>query len=44
MAICGHTKNLKQVLLLYLIVMAVADGTSTRRKKRCWPRSPVIWL
>jgi DnaJ like chaperone protein len=26
MAICGHTKNLKQVLLLYLIVMAVADG------------------
>ncbi len=27
MAICGHTRNLKQVLLLYLIVMAVADGS-----------------
>lgn len=26
MAICGHTKNLKQVLLVYLIVMAMADG------------------
>ncbi len=26
MAICGHTKNLKQVLLVYLIVMALADG------------------
>lgn len=26
MDICGHTKNLKQVLLVYLIVMAVADG------------------
>lgn len=25
-AICGHTKNLNQVLLMYLIVMAVADG------------------
>ncbi len=26
MAICGNTKNLKQVLLVYLIVMALADG------------------
>lgn len=26
MSICGHTRNLKQVLLMYLIVMAVADG------------------
>lgn len=26
MAICGHTKDLKQVLLVYLIVMALADG------------------
>lgn len=26
MAICGHTKNLKDVLLVYLIVMAMADG------------------
>lgn len=26
MSICGHTKNLKQVLLVYLIVMALADG------------------
>ncbi len=26
MAICGHTKHLKQVLLVYLIVMALADG------------------
>ena len=26
MAICGHTKNLKEVLLVYLIVMALADG------------------
>src|SRR5512135_3178734 len=26
MAVCGHTKNLKDVLLVYLIVMAVADG------------------
>lgn len=26
MAVCGHTKNLKQVLLVYLIVMALADG------------------
>lgn len=26
MAICGHTKNLKQMLLVYLIVMALADG------------------
>jgi len=26
MAVCGHTKNLKQVLLVYLVVMALADG------------------
>lgn len=26
MDVCGHTKNLKQVLLVYLIVMALADG------------------
>ena len=26
MAVCGHTKHLKQVLLVYLIVMALADG------------------
>lgn len=26
MSVCGHTKNLKEVLLVYLIVMAVADG------------------
>ncbi len=26
MSICGNTKNLKQVLLVYLIVMALADG------------------
>ncbi len=26
MSICGHTKNLKDVLLVYLIVMAMADG------------------
>lgn len=26
MAVCGHTKNLKDVLLVYLIVMALADG------------------
>lgn len=26
MAICGHTKDLKQILLVYLIVMAHADG------------------
>lgn len=26
MAACGHTLNLKQVLLMYLIVMALADG------------------
>ena len=26
MAVCGHTKNLKEVLLVYLIVMALADG------------------
>lgn len=26
MAICGHTKNLKQILLVYLIVTALADG------------------
>ncbi len=26
MAICGHTKDLKQVLLVYLIVTALADG------------------
>lgn len=26
MSICGHTKNLKQMLLVYLIVMALADG------------------
>jgi len=25
-AVCGHTRNLKQVLLAYLIVMALADG------------------
>ena len=24
--VCGHTKNLKQMLLVYLIVMALADG------------------
>jgi len=27
MSSCGHTLNLKQVLLMYLIVMALADGT-----------------
>jgi len=26
MSVCGQTKNLKQVLLVYLIVMALADG------------------
>ena len=26
MSICGNTRNLKQVLLVYLIVMALADG------------------
>ena len=26
MAVCGHTRHLKQVLLVYLIVMAHADG------------------
>ena len=26
MAVCGHTRNLKQVLLVYLIVMALSDG------------------
>ncbi len=26
LAVCGHTKNLKEVLLVYLIVMALADG------------------
>lgn len=26
MAVCGHTKHLKEVLLVYLIVMALADG------------------
>lgn len=26
MSICGNTKNLKEVLLVYLIVMALADG------------------
>jgi len=25
-AVCGHTKNLKEVLLVYLIVIALADG------------------
>lgn len=26
MAVCGHTHNLKEMLLIYLIVMALADG------------------
>ena len=26
MSVCGHTKHLKQVLLVYLITMALADG------------------
>lgn len=26
MAVCGHTKNLKEVMLVYLIVMVLADG------------------
>jgi DnaJ like chaperone protein len=26
LSVCGHTKNLKQMLLVYLIVMALADG------------------
>ncbi|MBI5890677.1 MAG: co-chaperone DjlA [Nitrosomonadales bacterium] len=26
MAACGHTRNLKEMLLIYLIVMALADG------------------
>lgn len=26
MTVCGHTKHLKQVMLVYLIVMAAADG------------------
>ena len=26
MSVCGHTRHLKQVLLVYLIVMALADG------------------
>ena len=28
MSVCGHTRHLKQVLLIYLIVMALADGHS----------------
>jgi len=27
MSICGHTKDLKQVLLVYLIVIALAERT-----------------
>lgn len=27
MSVCGHTRDLKQVLLVYLIVMALADGS-----------------
>jgi DnaJ like chaperone protein len=27
MKVCGHTNSLKQMLLVYLIVMALADGT-----------------
>jgi len=26
MSVCGHTRNLKEVLLVYLIVLAMADG------------------
>jgi DnaJ like chaperone protein len=26
MAVCGHTRNLREVLLVYLIVLAMADG------------------
>lgn len=26
MSVCGHTQNLKQMLLIYLIVMALSDG------------------
>lgn len=26
MSVCGHTRNLKEMLLVYLIVMALADG------------------
>ena len=26
MAVCGRTRNLKEMLLVYLIVMALADG------------------
>jgi DnaJ like chaperone protein len=26
MTMCGHTRNLKEMLLIYLIVMALADG------------------
>ncbi|MDP2760057.1 MAG: co-chaperone DjlA [Sideroxyarcus sp.] len=26
MSVCGHTRNLKEMLLIYLIVMALADG------------------
>ncbi len=26
LSVCGHTRHLKQVLLVYLIVMALADG------------------
>ncbi len=26
MSVCGHTKHLKQMLLVYLVVMAMADG------------------
>jgi DnaJ like chaperone protein len=27
MAVCGHTNSLKQMLLVYLIVMAISDGS-----------------
>ncbi|MEF8733672.1 MAG: TerB family tellurite resistance protein [Candidatus Accumulibacter meliphilus] len=43
MSVCGHTRHLKQVLLVYLISMATADGgISIRPKRVCLPTSPTV--
>ncbi len=34
LAVCGHTHNLKQMLLVYLIVMALADGRIDTAEER----------
>ena len=35
MTVCGHTHSLKQMLLVYLVVMAISDGRLDSTRRAC---------